>query len=357
MDQIRDGLAPQTILWTFAKTFFIALVLTPILRDIFRAYHIVDRPGFRKVHAYPIPRLGGLAIATAYGIGLAGLNPGSGLAGKIVPGAAIIFLTGILDDFFNLPARVKFVLQISAAVLTFWIGLRIPGPWFLAFPATVFWLVLTTNSFNLVDGLDGLCAGMGLIGTLTLLLFAWMSGSVALQKAALPLVGPLLGFLCFNLSRATMFLGDSGALSIGFLAGCFGLLWASEPDAGGIGMAAPVLAVAMPLMEVSLSVARRFLQHRPLFAPDRGHMHHRLLDRGFTAPKSVFILYGWALIGSAFGAFLAYPAPQPLRLVALAGACSAIGVGIWQLKYPEFQVAGRLLIQGKIREALRGPEA
>ena len=218
------------MLWPSGTAFIIALVLTPIIRDIFHAYNVVDRPGFRKVHAYPIPRLGGLAIAAAFTIALvriAGSTPvpenavsnADTLLWKLLPGAGVILLIGILDDFFNLPATYKLAGQVVAAAMAFWTGLRIETiggfalPLVLSLPLTVFWLLLSMNAFNLIDGLDGLCAGMGFAGTAALLAAAWIQGNVPLQLATLPLIGALLGFLFYNFSRATMFLGDSGALS------------------------------------------------------------------------------------------------------------------------------------------------
>src|SRR5260370_39448124 len=138
---------------------------------------------------------------------------------QLVPGIGVIFVVGILDDFFNLPAGFKLLGQIAAGCIAFWTGLRVPGPAPISFPVTVFWLVLTTNAFNLVDGLDGLCAGLGFTAAMALFFIALMQGNVELECATLALAGGLLGFLCYNFSRATMFLGDSGALLIGFLIG------------------------------------------------------------------------------------------------------------------------------------------
>jgi UDP-GlcNAc:undecaprenyl-phosphate/decaprenyl-phosphate GlcNAc-1-phosphate transferase len=173
----------REMLWPSGTAFIIALVLTPIIRDIFHAYNVVDRPGVRKVHAHPIPRLGGIAIAAAYAIALIralGSGDASSDAGgdallwKLLPGAGVIVLTGILDDFFNLSPRFKLVGQVAAAGVAFWSGLRLETiggvtlPLLLSLALTVFWLLLSTNALNLIDGLDGLCAGMGCVGTVAL---------------------------------------------------------------------------------------------------------------------------------------------------------------------------------------------
>ena len=145
MEQIGTGLELRTILWTCSETFLLALFLTPILRDIFRAYHLVDRPGFRKIHAYPIPRLGGVAIAAAYASGLLGFKVGNDLAWEVLPGAGVIFTIGLLDDFVNLPAWYKLLGQTAAACIAFWMGIRVPGPLPVSFVITVFWLLLANS--------------------------------------------------------------------------------------------------------------------------------------------------------------------------------------------------------------------
>src|SRR5439155_4205751 len=138
-------------------------------------------------------------------------------------------------------------------------------------PVTLFWLVLCTNAFNLIDGVDGLAAGLGLFATLTMLVAALAQNNVALAVATAPLAGCLLGFLRYNFNPASVFLGDSGSLLIGFLLGCYGVIW-SQKSVTMLGMAAPAMVLAFPLLEVALSVARRFLHNEPIFAGDRGHI-------------------------------------------------------------------------------------
>ncbi|HEY4360935.1 MAG TPA: MraY family glycosyltransferase [Bryobacteraceae bacterium] len=340
------------------KAFLIALVLTPIARDIFRAYNIVDRPGVRKVHAYPIPRLGGISIAAAYLLGFTGLMHDSVLAWEVLPGAGVIFAVGILDDFFNLPPRLKLVGQILASCIAFWGGLRVPGPLPVSFILTLGWLLVATNAFNLVDGLDGLCAGVGLIATMTIFGLGFLEpgtleGGLALQAMTLPLAGGLLGFLCYNFSRATMFLGDSGALLIGFLVGCSGLVW-TQQTLSRVAMAAPILACSIPLLDLFLSIARRFIQQKPIFSADRRHMHHRLLDRGHSARGAVVRLYLWAASGSMLALLLGYRGIDPRwHWAILAAFCLTTWAGIRQLRYSEFKVAARLLMRGEFRQALQ----
>src|SRR5579863_10471089 len=254
-----------------ARAFIVSLVLTPIVRDVFRSYNVVDRPGTRKAHAYPIPRVGGLPIAVAYAVALNSLRgPGSEFPvhwlQTILSGAAIIFLIGLADDFFDLKPYVKLMGQIAAGATAYFNGLTIDHfgntalPLWVSLPLTLFWLLLTTNALNLIDGLDGLCAGMGCVGTSALLAAGVIQDNVPLEHATLPLIGALLGFLFYNFSRATMFLGDSGALLIGFLVGCFGILYAER--AMSLDVLSPLMVITVPLMDLSLSVLRRFIVKR-----------------------------------------------------------------------------------------------
>ena len=163
----------RELLLMAGKAFVIALILTPIIRDIFRSFDIVDRPAKRKMHAHPLPRVGGISVAIAYAVALLwapASDPlsASGLAAwQLIPGAAVVFLTGLLDDLFSLSPWLKIGGLVAGASAVFWSGLRIemvagqPLPQWLAYAATVFWLLLTSNALNLIDGLDGLCAGMG----------------------------------------------------------------------------------------------------------------------------------------------------------------------------------------------------
>jgi UDP-GlcNAc:undecaprenyl-phosphate/decaprenyl-phosphate GlcNAc-1-phosphate transferase len=323
------------LLWSCVRAFLVALVLTPIIRDIFRVYNIVDRPGLRKVHAYPIPRLGGISLVAAYSFGLAGLHM-DGLMWALLPGAAVIFAVGILDDFFNLSAGFKLLGQIAAACVAFWTGLRVPAPTPISFPVTVFWLVLATNAFNLVDGLDGLCAGLGCTAAVALFVMALMQGNLALESATLALAGGLLGFLCYNFSRATMFLGDSGALLIGFLIGCCGLMWSAQTGPQ-VSMLAPLLVIWVPVTDLFLSIVRRLIARRPIFSADRGHIHHRLLDRGLKSREAVLILYAWGIGDGAFALLFGYPPLHMWQAPVVAVFLAITFVGIRQLWYSEFK--------------------
>lgn len=346
-----------------AKAFLIALILTPILRDIFRVYNIVDRPAQRKVHAYPIPRVGGIPIAVAYLAALVWADTDAAwtqyapAALQLMPGAALVLVIGLADDFFNLKPTQKMAGLIVAASLVFYSGVHMDTvagytlPYWLSYPVTVFWLLLTSNALNLIDGLDGLCAGMGLFATLTLFAASLLHNNLPLSYATLPLAGALLGFLCYNFNPATVFLGDSGALLIGFLLGCYGLVWTQKTETL-LSVLVPLLALSIPLLDVSLSVVRRYLRNQPIFSADRGHIHHRLLDRGLSTRQAVWVLYLVATLGAGF-ALLLTSSPNA-RYQSLVGTAFLIAVviGIRQLRYTEFDVAGRLLFRGEFHRAV-----
>jgi UDP-GlcNAc:undecaprenyl-phosphate GlcNAc-1-phosphate transferase len=354
------------LMWAAFRALLIALVLTPIVRDIFRAYNVVDRPGGRTVHAYPTPRVGGLSIAVAYAVVvLAFFDPKETLpayysdALKLLPGALIVFVTGLLDDFLNLRPAFKLLGQIAAGAAVFGFGMRIESvagiylPLWLSLLCTIFWLLLSTNALNLIDGLDGLCAGMGFLAAMTLFTVGLVQDVPALVFAMLPLAGALVGFLFFNFNPATVFLGDSGALTIGFLLGCGGLIWKNKPDGGGR-IAVPLLALSVPLIDLCVSIVRRSLKGQRIFAADRGHMHHRLLDSGLSTRRAAISLYLMALPGMAAAIALSYRVTSryQVQVVSAYGLCAAAGIVL--LRYPEFEVAWRLLFRGGFRRVLAG---
>jgi UDP-GlcNAc:undecaprenyl-phosphate GlcNAc-1-phosphate transferase len=350
------------LLWASIKAFLIALVLTPILRDISRIYNIVDRPGQRKVHAHPTPRIGGIPIAIAYTLSLVSFTTSSGTLGvptwKLLPGAALVFLTGLLDDFFDLRPAYKLAGQTAAALVVFWGGLRVdnlaqsPLPLWLNLPLTVFWLLLATNALNLIDGLDGLCAGIGLVATLTLFGAAMLRENAPLAHATLPLAGALLGFLCYNVNPATVFLGDSGAMLIGFLLGCYGMIW-TQKTATLLSLVVPLLALSVPLLDVSLAILRRFLRNQSVFKADRRHIHHRLLEQGLTPRKAVMVLYLFAAAVAAVAILLSTPLVKSYQNFVMLAILGVVLLAVRRLRYQEFQLAGRMLLAGEFQRRLR----
>lgn len=356
-----------SLLWLGLVSFALSLILTPIFRDIFRSYGVVDKPDTtRKLHKHPIPRVGGMAIAAAYVacffiVPLITHEPLGGqlsLVLDLLPAVGVIFAVGIIDDLFGLKPWQKLTGQLAGACLAYWSGVRVldvvgfsTQSWW-SLPVTILWLLTCTNAFNLVDGMDGLATGVGIFATLTIFIAAVMHGNLPLALATLPLAGCLLGFLCYNFNPATIFLGDSGSLLIGFLLGCYGVIW-SQKSATLLGMTAPLMAVSIPLIDVGLAIARRLIRRQPIFSADRGHIHHRLLDRGLTPRRAVLVLYGLCSLVAIFSLLQSLSRNDRLSGVIILLFCAVAWLGIQYLGYAEFRVAGKMLFSGNLPRTLK----
>ena len=339
--------------------FLLCLIATPVCRDFFLRFNIVDHPDTdRKFHLKAIPRIGGIPIVLSYagalGLMLVFAPHGakisiqhSHLLWSLLPAAAVIFLTGLLDDLIGLKPKQKLVGQFVAAALAVALGAHLTiahgilsSPW-ISIPLSLVWLIGCSNAFNLIDGLDGLASGVGLLAVITTLLAAILHGNLGLAMATVPLCGCLLAFLRYNFSPASIFLGDCGSLTIGFMLGCFGLIW-SQHSGTFVGMAAPLMALALPLVDVTLSIGRRFLRNAPIFHGDRGHIHHMVLARGFKPRDTALILY--AVCGvAAFLSLLQSFATYQLRGLTILVFCSLVFAGVNYLGYVEISAARRTL--------------
>ncbi len=349
-------------------SFLLALVLTPLCRNLFRRWGWMDRPdGKRKLHSQPVPRVGGVPIIAAY-LGAFALLLASQvsaaaivktalpLAWRISSAAALVFGVGLLDDLRGLKPWQKFAPQLAAASIALWAGVEITNvggftipPW-LGFPLTIFWLVGCSNAFNLIDGVDGLATGAGLFATVTIVLGGLLQDNVPLALATVPLAGALLGFLRYNFNPASIFLGDSGSLTVGFLLGCYGIVW-SQKSTTALGMTAPLMALAVPLLDTCVSIARRFLRHQPIFGADAGHIHHRLLARGLTPRRVALVLY--LACGLTAGmSLLASVKANRFAGVIIVLFCGAAWIGVQHLGYAEFDTARRIVHAGTFRRLL-----
>jgi UDP-GlcNAc:undecaprenyl-phosphate GlcNAc-1-phosphate transferase len=356
-----------SIAWISAFAFIVSLVLTPLIRDAFARRGLVDRPdGGRKFHDRPVPRVGGIPIAVSYAaaFGLLLAMPAAGSAfGRhlpavlsLLPSAGLVFLAGLVDDLRGLRPWQKLAAQTAGAGMAVAAGVRITGlsghpldP-NLGAVLTVLWLLACSNAFNLIDGLDGLASGMGFFSTLTIFLAALLHGDHPLALATLPLAGSLLGFLRYNFNPASVFLGDSGSLLIGFLLGCYGVIW-SQKSATMLGMTAPLMAMAIPLIDVLLSIFRRWLRGKPIFAGDRNHIHHKLLERGLTHRRVVAVLYGAGGLYALLSLLQSHSERQVGGLI-LVLFCSVTWIGIRHLDYFEFGMAAKTLFGGGLRRLM-----
>lgn len=348
-----------------AVSFLTALLITPVVRNAFRHLGVVDRPDGRKLHPHPIPRVGGVAIflscTLAFGCVLlahfrADLNilHRLQLVKWLAPAAFLIFITGFIDDVRGLRPWQKLIGEVGAALVAYGAGVRVQDVaghhllgW-LQLPLTVLWLVACTNAVNLIDGIDGLATGVGLFATCTILFAALLQNNVALAIATAPLAGSLLGFLRYNFNPATIFLGDCGSLLIGFLLGCYGVLW-SDKAATMLGMTAPLMALSIPLLDTSLAITRRFLRRQPVFTADRGHIHHRLLDRGLTPRRVALILYAFSALGAMCSLLMMNRHVSGIVIIIF---CAVTWIGVQHLGYVEFGTAGRMFLDGAFRRML-----
>ena len=339
--------------------FLLCLIATPLCRDLFLRLKIVDHPDAdRKLHLTPIPRIGGIPIVLSYvgALGLMLLIAPHGarisiqhtqLLRSLLPAAALIFLVGLYDDIIGLKPRQKLAGQVAAAILAVSLGARLtvinglPHSAWIMVPLSIFWLVGCTNAVNLIDGLDGLASGVGLFAVLATLLAAGLSGNLGLAMATAPLAGCLLAFLRYNFAPASIFLGDCGSLTIGFLLGCFSLIW-SQRSGTLLGVAAPLMVLALPLIDVGLSISRRYLRSAPIFGADRGHIHHMVLARGFKPRDAALILYGVCGL-SAFLAVLMNFMEHQFRGLIILIFLSLAWAGIHALGYVELSAVRRTL--------------
>lgn len=305
--------------WPYLVTFLVAWLATDLLIPwVTRAaYKLgrVDAPDARKVHTVPIPRLGGVAIVMGFGIALLAIEwlmpgtliPRTGPFFGLFLGAAMIFGVGIADDLKPLPAKLKLVLQIAAAATAVGLGVRIDflsapfgtGLWLLppalAVGLSVFWLVGITNTINLIDGLDGLAGGVSLIAAATTAVIAYQTHQTIIALVALALMGATIGFLRYNWNPAKIFMGDSGSLFLGFTLAALSIVGVLKLVATAA-LLVPVLILGVPIFDTAFAIGRRLLAGKPIFSPDRGHLHHRLLGLGFSQRRAVLIIYGICLL-------------------------------------------------------------
>jgi UDP-GlcNAc:undecaprenyl-phosphate GlcNAc-1-phosphate transferase len=356
----------MTIPLLIALPLIFSLMLTPPVRTLALRWGFIDKPDKRKVHQKPIPRVGGVAVVIAYFAAFLlfvvpmgqGAVASGGIAAikSIAPAVLIIFLIGLADDIFSLEPWHKFSVQAIAALLVVLAGVRfhdiadLPVHPVVGGVVTVLWLVACTNAINLIDGLDGLASGVSLLASLTILIASVLSGHVALAILTAPLVGALAGFLFFNSNPASIFLGDSGSLVLGFLLGCFGVLW-SEKATSVLDGAAPLLTLAIPLLDTSISILRRFLSRRPVFRPDQAHIHHKLLARGCSHRRAVLWLYLATAIAGVFSLSLIW-AQNQWKGVVLVLFAAATTYGIHQLRYSEFAAARNVLGADLVRREI-----
>ena len=304
----------SSMIAVFVLSLAIAYLLTPYVARAAVRWRVLDKPSDRKVHARPIPRAGGVAVAIAFIASLAAaiavhdlrmrpLAIDARIAALFVGGLLALAL-GLWDDVRSLPARWKLAAQIAIALISYAGGIQIsrlliPGVgelsigWF-SLPLTVFWFLLILNALNLIDGLDGLAAGITLFVALTLLIVWQNPSNLVVAMALAALAGASLGFLRHNFHPASIFLGDSGSYFLGYNLAALSILGSLKSEAA-VATLIPIIALGVPVMDALWAPMRRFILGQRLFMPDRDHIHHRLLKLGYTHRRAVLLLYGITL--------------------------------------------------------------
>lgn len=296
---------------------FAAALLTPVVRRFARAVGAVDAPGGRRVHVAAIPRLGGVAIVVAYVAALLVCLALGLLRGHVwnwtsvwafLGAGLLIAAAGAFDDVRSLGAKRKLAIQCLAATAAWFGGARIAstvfvpglGPMFIgdlaSYALTVVWILAFINAINIVDGLDGLAGGVVFFATVTNVVVAVVTDNVLAAVLNAALGGAVLGFLFYNFNPATIFMGDTGSMFLGYALGTAALMSGRQKESTLVSLLVPVIALGLPIADTLLAMVRRVVARRSIFSADREHLHHRLLDLGLTHRRAVLILYGCTLL-------------------------------------------------------------
>ncbi len=294
---------------TFAAALVAGLLITPLVRRLAHRLELLDHPGdHRKVHQFPVPRLGGVAMVIAFGVGLAlatlaagdlnagGLDPNR--APAILAGVTLLLVLGVIDDTRGMRALIKLAVQVAAALLAFGLGLsldRLHFPWGvvelgpLALPITVAWIVGVINAVNLIDGLDGLASGVVLTVLGAFAVLAALDGVDPTLYLIAATIGAAAGFLAYNLHPATIIMGDTGSMFLGFVVAAVGISLAQD-GVNPVPPWVPVIALGVPILDTIWAVIRRTARGDAFYVADRGHIHHQLLRLGLSQRDAMLTL-------------------------------------------------------------------
>ncbi|MDA8141157.1 MAG: MraY family glycosyltransferase [Desulfobacteraceae bacterium] len=291
------------------------LVITPLIKGLANRCQCLDAPSTRKVHCTPMPRLGGVAIylgvLVAFGYYQIFPDPTVSIVFHkpyilwLLLGSSLIFMLGLYDDVRGLSPVFKFGIQVVAAIIAFYGGIRIVKfelPWgqTIYFQdsslfITIFWFLLVINAINLIDGLDGLAAGVGIFASLTLPVTGLMREQTVVPMMLAALAGACMGFLRYNFNPDSIFMGDSGSYFLGYMLAALSIPGTMKSEAT-VAILIPIIALGVPLMDTLLAPLRRFIVGKKLFQPDRNHIHHRLLQLGLSHRSAVLVIYAATVV-------------------------------------------------------------
>jgi UDP-GlcNAc:undecaprenyl-phosphate GlcNAc-1-phosphate transferase len=291
----------------FFTSLVTVLIVTPFVIKLAKKIGAVDKPNNRKVHAKVMPRLGGLAIFIGVIVGYYAVGLFNQQISAISVGGILIILLGILDDLYELSAKIKLLGQIGVAGLVVYSGLTIDiltipfvGTYDLGwttYPITIFWIVAITNAINLIDGLDGLSAGISVISIATIAVMAGFADKILILTLSMILLGSIIGFLFYNFHPAKIFMGDTGSLFLGYSISILSLLGLYK-SVTLFSFIVPIIILGVPIFDTSFAIIRRIVNKRPISAPDKSHLHHRLLALGLSHRNTVLVIYGIGIIFS-----------------------------------------------------------
>ena len=289
-----------------AAAFLATWLLTPSVKKIAILINAVDHPNGRKIHTTVMPRMGGLSIFIGFWASIFLSRNMTGEMWGFFAGSIFIITIGIWDDIKGVSPRLKLLFQILAAccatgagiqvsfVTNIFLGGVISVGW-IGYPLTVLWIVGVTNALNLVDGLDGLAAGISAIAAVTIGIIAWMQGLPEMGTLALILAASIAAFLRYNFYPAKIFLGDTGSLFLGYTLSVLAIIGLTK-TVTVISLFLPVVVLGLPILDTAFAIIRRCLSHKPIFSPDKGHIHHRLMAIGLSHRTTVFTIYGFSIV-------------------------------------------------------------
>jgi UDP-GlcNAc:undecaprenyl-phosphate/decaprenyl-phosphate GlcNAc-1-phosphate transferase len=335
----------RTAAVAFILSMLCGTILTPIVRRLAYRFGLLDHAlSPRKIHGRPVPRLGGIAIVIAFYAPLVGLlffhsdvggmfvADRSRAIGLFVGGLAIALL-GLYDDLKGAGALRKFVIQFLIAGFLYRLGFRIEAlanPFgqpialgWISLPFTLFWMVGVVNALNLIDGLDGLAGGVALVAVTITFLVSLQRGHPLMMLFSAALAGSIVGFLFYNFNPASIFMGDTGSMFLGFVLAATAVE-TNQKASTAVAVIIPTVALGLPIMDTLLAIGRRAWRGRPLFQADKEHIHHRLMARGLSHRQAVLVLYGFCVLLGLAALVLTYGNSSQAALLLLLLAAAAV---------------------------------
>lgn len=310
--------------------FTASLGFTPLVRQMAFRFGVVDKPNQRKIHNDHKPLMGGLAIFVAFALSLLLFSPPRHVVelGAILLGASLLAITGLVDDRYGLGIRIRLMVMALAALVVMAAGIHISlfKTLWLDGPLTILWVLTLTNATNFMDNMDGLTAGMSSIAGFFFLLIAWTQGLTLVTALAAALLGSAVGFLIYNFNPSSIFMGDMGALPLGFVLSVLGIKLTFQTQPPDVTWMVPLLVLALPLFDICLVVFTRLMEGRSPGQAGKDHTSHRLMSIGFNQRLTLLLLYGSAMLFGTIGLIVSAAEPTVAFRVGIAGLVTLAGL-------------------------------